>query len=213
MQNDDDFYGVQRKAAFVGHSVVEFTWDEMEKKYGFGKCLKLRPILFNSNMVNAILRGHKTMTRRKVKTRGEKCPYGNVGDVLWVRETTFTFGGRVSYKADHLHCKGKNPNVKFTSSIFMKKKDCRIYLIITDVRIERLKKISKKDAKKEGVEFRANTLFGDTEVVYRDYLGGSDYKTPIQSFKSLWQKINGYNSWDENPWVWVIEFKVAKCGL
>jgi hypothetical protein len=167
--------------------------------------MKEHPILFSGPMVNAILTGRKTMTRRVVKPQPETrrfthngrqydewiwpsmrgsgvtgsldwfiermpkyCPYGNIGDRLWVRETFAIDLGRnneVVYQAD-----GLEPVLtdRWRPSIFMPRKHSRITLDITGVRVER-----------------------------------------VQDFRDMWDSINakrGY-SWDSNPWVWVVEFK------
>jgi hypothetical protein len=182
--------------------------------------MKERPILFSTEMVQAILAGRKTQTRRVVKPhpkkelnffgwklpeyiqvafgRGTKIeslhkfPFGEVGDVLWVRETYLNFNStdktpNYIYKADH-----PNFHVNFASgekwkpSIYMPKAAARIWLEITNVRVERLQEISEEDAIKEGSIYLLNV---------REW------------FSDLWQSINGEKSWNENPWVWVIEFE------
>lgn len=101
---------------------------------------------------------------------------------------------------------------------FMPKAACRIFLDIKNVRAERLQDINGKDAGEEGI---IKTGSGDSlipGVWYKDYIadasgyGDPDHdfpilSSPIESFASLWQKINGSESWSDNPWVWVISFK------
>ena len=175
--------------------------------------MKYIPILFSTPMVQAILDGRKTQTRRTLKMppknititengfEGEsgriyKCPYGKAGDILWVRETwkdspKQATWQRYSYKADynsHLAELGKwNP------SIHMPKSACRIFLKVKSVRVERLQDISEEDAKAEGADDVNCGVYGTTR--YAD------------GFYSIWNKINGSKSWDENPLVWVIEFE------
>lgn len=148
------------------------------------------------------------------------CPYGQPGDRLWVRETHLIVGGADS----------KNPRVVYAAtndgsdawlspvwrpSIHMPRWASRITLEITSVRVERLQEISEADAIAEGIE-RAKDFPG----WYRGSLpGGSPglqesghaFKTPTAfpklAFRALWQSINGPESWDANPWVWVVEFK------
>lgn len=95
---------------------------------------------------------------------------------------------------------------------FMPRSACRLFLEITDFRAERLQEISEADAKAEGVQ-QAPLFEGSTIPLYVDYLA----KTPnfpafggprdaSRSFKSLWQKINGIESWNINPFVWVVSF-------
>lgn len=188
--------------------------------------MKERPILFNSQMVQAIFEGRKTQTRRVAKCFGDldkpimfddgswnaigtqcgmmtqvACPYGKVGDRLWVRETFHLAGfGMVDYKADNINIRP----AKWKPSIFMPKWASRITLEITNIRVERLNDISENDAKAEGIECWMD--FGDE--VYKDYLGRHHaLNTPQFAFKSLWESINGFDSWQNNPWVWVVEFK------
>jgi hypothetical protein len=205
--------------------------------------IKDHPILFSTPMVQAILEGRKTQTRRVVKIDGMlpytgnkplithecgsiyyfwghkevKCPYGQPGDVLWVRESfkwdVFTGGYSALYKADYK----TNFGGKWKPSIHMPKSACRLFLGITNVRVERLHDISEDDAKAEGIQTKA---YGSHPYFCtRDYLSktnsdgfwpgfcadtGDQYRS---SFQTLWQSINGEQSWNENPWVWVIEFQ------
>lgn len=175
-----------------------------------------RPILFSTPMVQAILKGRKTQTRRIIKPQplrqlfdvnmgywseepaDLKQPYikskYKVGDIMWVRETFAikkpidaeqdweSFG----YKSDGYELM---PDEKWKPSIFMPKEACRIFLEVKHVRVERLMDISEDDAIREGI---AN---------------GAYAVSPVSSFRKLWQSINGKDSWDKNPWVWVYEFK------
>jgi hypothetical protein len=186
-----------------------------------------RPILFSGPMVRAILDGSKTQTRRVVKPQPEKrgddggywipvkavrsmvnvrdtsgtiaeaCPYGVPGTRLWVRETWRVFGGReyeyqqepgsVVYRANDFTEKGDG----WRPSIFMPRWASRITLEVTAVRVERLQDISHQDALKEGV----------WPQFCEGHLG------PINTFERAWNRINGKGSWDQNPFVWVIEFR------
>jgi hypothetical protein len=202
--------------------------------------MKERPILFSTEMVQALLDGRKTMTRRVVKgaaldwlapeiftpefvadPANSLCPYGQVGDVLWVRESfvkaTDSEGDYV-YKA--LSTLSKKIFTKWKPSIFMPKAACRLRLKITNVRVERLQEISEDDAKAEGIFYYDSPLFN--EVRYADYLNlASDWREAISSFRSLWDSVNGAKkgrprngsgevvdySWSSNPWVWVVVFE------
>ncbi|HHL0117810.1 TPA: hypothetical protein ACQZLP_003001 [Klebsiella variicola subsp. variicola] len=202
-----------------------------------------RGMIFNVEMVRAILDGRKTQTRRPIKWKqtrfteiGERedgskwpwsedaehafdfwhpCPFGSVGDRIWVRETfqgpLFDFDLMDSYckdstpfeksefcvyKADgvpapefydaddELHC-------CWRPSIHMPRWASRILLEITGVRVERLKSISDRDALREGCS-TADMKSGDCVA---------------DVFARLWASIYGDESWNSNPWVWVIEFK------
>ncbi len=191
--------------------------------------MKERPILFSAPMVRAILEGRKTMTRRAVRIPNwqdnetertkllidgikkgfPKCPYGKPGDRLWVRETFTESSSGVIYRADPMfdHCKKGDISWKWKPSIFMPRKFSRITLEITNVRVERLQDITEDDADDEGVEICGyDQLFGCP--YYKNYQGGKPfYCGGKDSFKSLWESINGPASWSTNPFVWVVEFK------
>lgn len=196
---------------------------------------KEHPILFSTPMVQALIAGRKTQTRRIVNPQpddsglwnddtnprslqsdlkgwngtvdatGEskefKCRYGQPGDLLWVRESsaiTYSTGPSrkrtVWYKADN----GEIPNnvsFKWKRSIHMPKGAARIWLKVFNVKVQRLQDISEADAIAEGAQ--PCTLHSQTGNYTHKY-----------GFQKLWEKINGVESWQANPWVWVIEFKV-----
>lgn len=206
-----------------------------------------KPILFSTEMVQAILEGRKKLTRRtqgleiinknpddwfldglkilgrfifhnlKSKEEIQIKPKFEIGDILWVRETWQTTWNEnkkswdTIYKADGGYWIDDDGIMKWKPSIFMPKKKCRIFLEITDVRVERLQDISEEDAIAEGVE-SFNHGYGGSPVGvwYKDYIYGKFNLKPNFSFKSLWKKINGEDSWNTNPWVWVYEFKVVE---
>lgn len=194
---------------------------------------KFHPILFSTPMVQAILAGTKTQTRRIVKfplrhkvflvsiDKGETpppidfCPY-KVGDVFWVRETWLWLDqkdceGRTTqdyYKTEHHPTNDewlKESGYKWKPSIFMPKPACRIFLKIKNIRVERLQEISEKDAIAEGLEI----LYSGSLNEYRIYGKKSIYGkvNPVDSFESLWIYINGNEAWSSNPFVWVYEFE------
>ncbi|MFU3391683.1 hypothetical protein ACM7KZ_29075 [Pseudomonas aeruginosa] len=194
--------------------------------------MKERPILFSGPMVRAILGGSKTVTRRALNAQSMKlinygaqvgechylpedgkvhqnsagyyadfCPYGLPGDRLWVRETYADAGCRLTYRADTddgAHCKVK----KWTPAIHMFRKDSRILLEITAVRVERLQDISEEQALAEGVRGEpcdhARQACSDI---------GCWGDTAKGAFGFLWEQLNGAGAWQANPWVWVIEFR------
>lgn len=184
-----------------------------------------RPILFSTPMVQAIIDGRKTQTRRTIKyyvsdqhplrqtakwmKDNNTCPYGHIGDVLWVRES-FLKGyfddGTHGYKADWNETAAEYVKEhKWKPSIHMPKDAARIWLKITDIRVERLQDISEKDAIAEGVESKII----DGQKFYFNYLVNMTcLDNPYFSFFSLWDKINGYESMESNPFVWVVEFEV-----
>jgi hypothetical protein len=186
--------------------------------------IKEHPILFSTAMISALLDGRKTQTRRIFKDHPRLrsdlskvdlkawmgnhpeyilsfCPYGKPGDVLWVRES-FSFyepdGYGFNYKADFTDAH----TFKWKPSIHMPKDAARIWLQVEEVRVERLQDISEIDAFAEGVE-KVNRM-------WRYYLGDGNglVSFPSDSYRSLWEKLNGEDSWQLNPWVWVVEFKI-----
>jgi hypothetical protein len=91
------------------------------------------------------------------------------------------------------------------NSLFMPRDACRIYLEITNVRCEKLQDISENDAIAEGVEV-VDMIQG--YPLYRNYerpSGGFSFAG--NSYETLFESINGPGSWNENPFVWVVEFK------
>lgn len=196
--------------------------------------MKERPILFSGPMVRAILEGRKTQTRRLVKAdwiqsdraplevapgffhfwcSGEHaCPLGEPGDLLWVRETHYLVRQQgkqdgavieIDYKADPNHEQRMCPQ-KWRPSIHMPRWASRITLEITGVRVERLQDISEADAVAEGIEFDP----GEGGVFHVSRVAGGCWSdSAVGSFGKLWKSINGDDSWDANPWVWVVEFK------
>ena len=195
-----------------------------------------RGMMFNSEMVRAILDGRKTQTRRPIKfpfkDRNLGCelsgnelagelsarnylnsPFGKPGDRIWVRET---FQGPLfDFDQMDAYCKDSTPFEKaqfcvykadgkpapeffdaddnlhccWRPSIHMPRWASRITLEITDVRVERLNAITESDAEAEGITY---TGFGDLLD---------------DGYRYLWKSIYGDDSWQVNPWVWVIEFK------
>lgn len=139
-----------------------------------------------------------------------KCPYGQVGDRLWVKETwgqaiNISQGdtGTLYYKASN----ETNWQGKWKPSIFMPRWVSRIRLEITGIRVERLQKISHEDAIREGCYIK-HTLAGNKVQLHPKVC---DTAT-VHNFARLWDSINakrGY-SWKENPFVWVLEFRRIK---
>jgi len=132
---------------------------------------------------------------------GKQCPYGKPGNYLWVRETWHqhyeggNLGGKPCYKADNKCSLLNSLAIGWKPSIFMPRWASRILLEITNVCIERVQDISEENAKKEGVV---------PSLSYSDSVPGQEHKF---AFRDIWFEINGVDSWESNPWVWVIEFK------
>ena len=180
--------------------------------------MRERPILFSAPMVRAILEGRKTQTRRVARTpphpvHGHRlaaatCPYGQPGDRLWVRETWGPCDGGFCYRADEPEGSTAKPDDgRWHPSIHMLREASRITLEVTGVRVERLQSISDDDAIAEGLERHAQSplwkrgpLSTDQNIV--DWTG-----FPLLAFRSIWEAINGAESWAANPWVWVVEFR------
>lgn len=221
----------------------------------------MKPIIFNGDMVMAILEGRKTQTRRVIPidtdfaapycctvTKGMPMnllnrygamftapkeswidtdkpwhkfipsPCGGPGTLLWVRET---FGvqlepqegypnGDVVYRAD---CSADEDDFQYEGggsawrpSIHMPHWASRITLEVVSVQVERLQEISEEDARAEGITEPA--IFS-VDVPGRS---GPLMSTPCYraGFAILWDSIYGPGSWDANPWVWQIEFKVLE---
>jgi hypothetical protein len=195
----------------------------------------MKPILFSTPMVQAILDGKKTQTRRimkpqpssadetgiwyKMKSGGESLDCFpqpvRVGDVLYVRETFAaceTPFGDYLYKADYQTASKADLDIKkWSPSLHMPTDAARIFLRITAVKTERLQDISEQDAIKEGIERVGsyhNTEGGAGMNLYENYLAkGNNQLLPFDSFKTLWQSINGPESWNQNPWVWAYTFE------
>jgi hypothetical protein len=191
--------------------------------------MKHIPILFSTEMVQAILDNRKKMTRRVSKhqywshselvdvninkitsktVKNVSCKYGNIGDILWVRESFYkphqkVMFGDYWYKAD---LTPQGWDFKWKPSIHMPKSACRIFLRVTDVRCERLQDISEQDAVDEGILYYGKSVGAKTQ--FKNYYGtGGWLQNPIISFESLWASINGQESWDDNPYVWVVSFE------
>ena len=225
--------------------------------------MKERGIIFNTEMVRAIIDGRKTQTRCIAKFKpidkalnfnfsglragnyhaGIKdgrcvlrstdgatwndrtypltCPYGKVGDRIWVRETwqgplvdvekaydlfkdptPYQKVENCVYKADggyapeYIDC-DDNFRQGWRPSTQMPRWASRITLEITDVHVERLQSISEEDAKAEG--------FDNSQSDAANSIGW--FEKPIRVFRRAWGNIYGNDGWDSNPWVWVIEFK------
>jgi hypothetical protein len=140
-----------------------------------------------------------------------RCPYGQPGDELYVKETWRPLPGvfaphdwrDVEWRASPPHVSGP----RWRSPLHLPRALSRITLRVTSVGVERLQAISEADAMAEGIE-SVLPIDGDSMRTYRDYLGSSDpcewFGRPRDSYRSLWESINGAGSWAANPWVWVI---------
>jgi len=140
-----------------------------------------------------------------------KCPHP-VGRRLWVRETWTQDerGGQLDNGQPMVYYRADMPDNDvwegyWKPSIFMPRWACRLKLEVTDVRVERLQEISDKDAMAEGIQ--QNPVQEGTWIDYPEGSSAAGWKDPRRSFESLWRSINGPDSWQANPWVWVYTFK------
>ena len=204
------------------------------------------PILFSTEMVEAILDNRKVMTRRTAGIRHvNDCPddweydpnikpafsfkhkkhsfittaeprYA-VGDKIWIRERFETdTDGKVKFYARNIEVKHNAAYRKLTKwkpGIHLFKKDARIWLECTGVRLERLQDITEADAIAEGIlplNMSAAQIAEEGQK-YFDYSKPKQFfsegLSPFWSFNSLWCSINDAESWDLNPYVFVYEFK------
>ena len=199
--------------------------------------------MFSSPMVRALLDGSKTQTRRIYKNRKHPdagcdmagcelvrepqhvidriCPYGTVGDRLWVRETfngPMWFGEdepKDSHTPKYCHYAATEPGppeymdaddnlvCRWKPSIHMPRWASRITLEIVSVHVERLQDISQDDARAEGITDGGCINCGDPEPC-KCTMPMPDAR---ESYCHLWGRINGPDSWLKNPWVWCVEFK------
>lgn len=149
------------------------------------------------------------------------CPYGKVGDRLWVRESFADLRGtgiehrpdpagplhRYAFAADSPPGSAsdearKDFGVKWKPSIHMPRAASRILLEITTLRVERLQDISGDQAEAEGVDYAMCRQFFETSPSRHECK-----EAVIHGFAGLWASINGAESWHANPWVWVVEFR------
>lgn len=160
--------------------------------------------------------GHRKSVKAKYAT----------GDIIWVRET---FMNCNPLNFDNEKCflyKSDFPTVDLTwkPSIHMPKAAARIFLEITNVRCERLKDITEADAIAEGIRSKKlqasdstsdiidfftdySSKQEDFSIANRSYFKYQNNSAAVHCFMTLWESINGKDSWKANPWVWVYEFK------
>lgn len=211
--------------------------------------VKERPILFSGPMVRALLDGRKSQTRRVVKPQPPvgwdrtawsdaptmgwtaqeapardwhivRCPYGTIGDRLWVRETFFDNcpGERdmeqVYYRADgEPDFDGESitrDGPGWTPSIHMPRWASRLTLEITGVRVERVQDISEADARAEGAESRTCRCTLDGQTTCSPGMICEAGRSDRDWYRDTWDSINGKRpgcSWADNPFVWVLEFR------
>lgn len=183
----------------------------------------MKPILFNTEMVRAILDGRKTVTRRAIRPQPEgrpirmtenscypgcyaiegtprviRPPY-QPGDTLWVRETwAKSMAGTFMYQADDKAIMVE----RWRPSIHMPREAARLFLRVTGVRVERLKDIDGHGILKEGIDNgKSNPAMGTRWENMQSMAFAELWNSTL---KSADLPLYG---WAANPWVWVIEFE------
>ena len=178
---------------------------------------------------------------KEIDVKEVKCPYGKPGDILWVKETFYSWGHWTTItdnntgKSKSKFYRDINRSIQFMAewqpkeeakkgqlgwhkrpALFLPKDLANLYLRIKDIRVERLQDITAEDAIREGIsKFDSNhwLIYDKTWDISKVAIeNGADPITssPLKSFQSLWTSINGIESWNLNPWVWVIEFERIK---
>lgn len=128
------------------------------------------------------------------KPQQSNCPYGTVGDLLWVKESwAQRSDGMILYRADQIPVPSQDSLVKWKPSRFMPKQFARIWLEIESVDIQRLQSMSTEDAIGEGV----TTL---------SYYNGE----PVETFFQLWDSLHTNEVLGGDPYVWVVKFHQAE---
>ena len=185
---------------------------------------KQKPIVFNTEMVRAILDGRKKQTRIVAKHTGSgvrrpliiEKPKHKVGDVLYVRETWSR--GYVGSEWGFVYkASDEKPyyTEKWEPSLIMPKEAARIFLKVTDVRVERLQDISEEDAKKEGELSTCKKLghkcsYNPSSGAPLDCPKLCNCYTARENYMEFWDYNNGKKqgrSWADNPYVFVYEFE------
>lgn len=200
---------------------------------------RVLPILFNTEMVTAILDGRKTETRRVVKPQPEKdmkykkgyCimggakkdhgkfgfgtrewggriafarPPASVGDILYVREKWCRNDtGEYYYAANRKSGADAPYGLKWHPSIHMPKEAARIWLEVTNVRVEHLQEMTLDDFLQEGIEVPYEA-FNDPDNAY---MQAKSLFAEIWDSTTISRPKIGIYGWKANPWVWVIEFE------
>lgn len=176
--------------------------------------MRERPIIFSGESVRAILDGRKVQTRRVIKPVQPRddgrwpagrdpvpdCPFGRVGDRLWVRETWADHpdGDGPIYRATDPTWDDEPGSIRWRPPIHMPRWASRLTLEVAGVRVERLQAIDKAGARAEG----CHGIDGD---------GHRGYVPPLDQFEAAWDALNGKRApWSSNPWVWVVTFRCVE---
>lgn len=129
-------------------------------------------------------------------------PRYNPGDLLYVRENWSRIEARIYFQADEAEDELKEEysldKIRWKPSIHLPKANSRIWAMVEDIQVERVQDISEEDAISEGC---------------KQYEKETDWLTAKYGFELLWSSINGQDSWNSNPWVWVIKYRIlSKTG-
>jgi hypothetical protein len=212
-------------AKLFNTSMVKAILDGSKNQTRRTKGLKI--INLNPDNYSVFFEGEGIVFKSRDNSLSVLCrPEAKPGDIFWVRESTCyvmrdhahyllegaktnnQFVYRSSVHSDWMDCAKEKYGYKWKPSIFMPKEACRIFLEVTDVRVERLHDISEDDAIAEGIEVIGSNF--DDAILYKDYMRkgiGTGLVNAPSSFFSLWESINGKESLDSNPWVFVYSFE------
>jgi hypothetical protein len=172
---------------------------------------KYKNIQFIGELLNGNFLFEGNLYGTASKEKFEVSPKAKKGTILWIRETwqvthwehptSENYGYIHKSTENGLEWQNNTENWTWKSSIFMPKQACKLFLEVTNVKLERLQDITAEDALKEGVkQYNKNT--------FEDYEDANMFvDSAKKSFKTLWQSINGPKSWDNNPFVFVYQFK------
>ena len=181
----------------------------------------MKPILFNTDMVRAILDRRKTVTRRVVKpqpyaderkTMANTQPY-RPADILYVRETWAKIDGEYVFRADDEMPEGWHLTA-WHPSIHMPRVSARIFLRMTDMSVQRVQEVTEEDARKEGCADRKDFhgVWNACYAMLRPVKGEGGVITHYESYP--WEDIRETRTYRGqpwyvigNPWVWVISFE------
>lgn len=164
--------------------------------------MKERPIKFIDSMIDAILNDRKTVTRRIIKDQPDTTEAYLREHQAWVEGLTLSQHLNNAWQSGFINVDCPYGGVG-DCLVVQQIGNSRIVLEITDVRIERAQDINEEQARAEGITDGGCTACGNHEPC------GCDNPSPsaVDSFAWLWESIYGKGSWDDNPWVWVVEFK------
>lgn len=162
-------------------------------------------------------RGYKTRT--VLEGLLEKCPFGKVGDRLWVREKwdyadcSTRAHEVIAFQAGFSHV---NTDNTWRSPIYLARRHSRILLEITGIRVEKLWDITEEDAVKEGVTEKAHHI--GTQFAYAVNQGRTGWYTDggclRGGYGKLWDSLHKKGpTWHQNPWVWVVDFHILEAPV